>query len=255
MDNEMWKPIKGYIGLYEVSNLGRVKSLSREYTNSKGERRKVKESIRTLVLMNGYLKITIYKGIKPKDFRVHRLVAEAFKRNLKNKPYVNHKNGIKTDNRAINLEWCTAKENSAHAHKYGLAKNVGENHNKALLTISQVIEICELLDGEVPVSKIASKFKVNNYVIHGVRLGKTWNHLTNRRGKFKPSTRKGAENNKARAVINCRGEIFITIQEASTKYGPKQFSNISANCRGVREFACRYEDGTPIKWEYYKGED
>ena len=108
---EIWKNIKGYEGLYQVSNMGRVKSLERK--NSQG--RTVKERIlKPAVKKAGYVEVNLYAGGKPKTCKVHRLVCEAFNDNRDEKPEVNHINEIKTDNRACNLEWCTRRENNNH---------------------------------------------------------------------------------------------------------------------------------------------
>ena len=108
---EEWKPIKGYEGLYEVSNMGRVKSL--HY----GKERIMK----TPDDLAGYKRVRLTKQtIKQK--RVHRLVAEAFIPNPMNLPVVNHLDGDKYNNCVSNLEWCTKKENTNHAIKTGLMK-------------------------------------------------------------------------------------------------------------------------------------
>lgn len=102
---EEWRPINGYEGLYEVSNLGRIKSLNCNHTKKEG----------ILKLYNdkdGYLMVKLSKDKNNRLFRVHRLVAEAFIPNPENKPCVDHINTIKNDNRVENLRWVTYKENS-----------------------------------------------------------------------------------------------------------------------------------------------
>lgn len=125
---EIWKDIEGYEGLYQVSNMGRVRSLDRVITSSYSYGTKtsfLKGKIRKLSLdgQGQYLQANLNKENKQKQFLVHRLVAQAFLLNSENKETVNHKNGIKTDNRANNLEWATRSENEKHAYKMGLASN------------------------------------------------------------------------------------------------------------------------------------
>ena len=124
---EIWKDISGYEGLYQVSNLGRVKSLEK-WVQNHGKLQHHPEKIKKLCIKpNGYLTLQLYKDNKPKNCHVHRLVAEAFLPNPDNKSTVNHINGDKQDNRAANLEWSTYTENNKHAYDTGLND---ENHRR-----------------------------------------------------------------------------------------------------------------------------
>ena len=102
---EEWRPIKDYEGLYEVSNMGRVRSLN--YKNTKEER-----ILKLTKDKRGYLRVPLTKDKKRKIYRVHRLVALTFIPNIENKPCIDHINTIKTDNRVENLRWTTLKENN-----------------------------------------------------------------------------------------------------------------------------------------------
>ena len=112
---EEFKDIKGYEGIYQVSNLGRVKSFwfGKEKILAGG------------ISNDGYPMIGLCKNKKQKTFKIHRLVAIAFIDNIENKKTVNHINGIKQDNSVINLEWNNHKENMRHAWDNGLFNNVG----------------------------------------------------------------------------------------------------------------------------------
>ena len=114
---EIWKPIKGYEGLYEVSNLGRVKSLDRSFINKAGWRTTSQGKILAPLMKKGYCHIALCKNNKARHHRVNRLVAEAFIPNPHNYPQVNHKDENPLNNRVDNLEWCTALYNT----NYGTA--------------------------------------------------------------------------------------------------------------------------------------
>lgn len=109
---EVWKEIKGF-PKYQISNMGNIRSFS---DKKKGK------TLKPQINKKGYYSILLYSDGKPHPKKVHRLVAEAFIPNLEHKEQINHINGIKTDNRIENLEWCTNSENQIHAYKNGLEK-------------------------------------------------------------------------------------------------------------------------------------
>lgn len=111
---EIWKDIKGYEGLYQVSNLGRVKST----------RRNKEKIMKPNKGKKGYLRLNFTINYKSKSFQVHRLVAKAFIPNPGNLPEVNHIDGNKANNNIKNLEWVTSKENCNHAWNIGLNKKI-----------------------------------------------------------------------------------------------------------------------------------
>ena len=114
MENmEIWKDVENYEGLYQVSNLGRVRSLERDiYCQNGTFHQHLKEKMLVPVLDRyGYQFVGLYKNGKRKKITVHRLVAEAFLPNLENKPQVNHKDENPLNNCVDNLEWRTSKYN------------------------------------------------------------------------------------------------------------------------------------------------
>lgn len=112
---EVWKDIFGYEGLYQVSTLGRVKSLG----NRSNHRNEI---ILKPAVVQGYLKVNLYKNSKGKIWSIHRLVALTFLKNSNNKPEVNHIDGNKKNNCLDNLEWNTKNENQKHCVATGLRR-------------------------------------------------------------------------------------------------------------------------------------
>lgn len=126
MEKEIWKDVKGYQGLYEISNLGRVKSLAKDIMYSNGKLYKYDERILVPIKIQNtnsgraddfYLAVNLTKHKKAKTFRIHRLVALHHLENPLNLLEVNHKDHDRLNNNVINLEWTNTRENACHYHK------------------------------------------------------------------------------------------------------------------------------------------
>lgn len=174
---EYWKNIKGFENVYQISSLGRVKSLARKVMRSNGVSMNIKERIlKTCLTSTGYEHAVLQNGLKTKHFAVHRLVALAFIPNPENKEQVNHKDGVKTNNTVSNLEWATRSENEKHAHRIGLKNWSGENASRAKLKEKQVLQIRQ---NELNLSqrKLAEKYNVSRSTIRSILNRKNWQHL------------------------------------------------------------------------------
>lgn len=134
--NEIWRPVVGFEGYYEVSNQGNVRSVER-YVNAKLGSKKLLAGLvlKKCIDKYGYDRVCLSVKQKRKYCQVHRLVMLAFAGEIVGKKEVNHKNGIKTDNRLENLEWVTTSENQKHAFRTGLSKPVNEK---------KVAKICKI---------------------------------------------------------------------------------------------------------------
>lgn len=143
---EIWRDIRGYEGKFQVSNYGRVKSLKRVLTRSNGHKQTINEKIlKPSVSNKGYYMV----GLDGKTCTIHRLVAETFLDEL----VVNHKNGIKTDNRIDNLEFVSQKDNTIKAWKMGLC----EKTRQALFNRKQ--------KSNISTSKRVVQFDMNGNII------------------------------------------------------------------------------------------
>lgn len=172
-----WKPVKGYEGLYEVSNDGRIKALKKRVDRGKCHREWEEHFLKQAADMNGYLRTSLAMNGKNTTIKVHRLVAETFIPNPENKPEVNHIDGNKQNNDVSNLEWCTRSENLKHACKHKLKRLDGEHNPAHVLTKEDVDYIRNVYMKRHPVygaSALAKQFNVDRHAIWKAVSMRTW---------------------------------------------------------------------------------
>lgn len=175
---EIWKDIEGHEKTYQVSNIGRVRSKDKIKRNGNGNWLH-RGMIRKLGLNEfGYYVCSIsIGGSRMKLAKVHRLVAIAFVPRVPGKNDINHKNGIKTDNRPSNLEWCTRAENTKHAWSTGLIKpSYGENCHKAKLSEKEVLKIRRITK-KFSQRELAKMFNISRRNIRAILFRESWRHI------------------------------------------------------------------------------
>lgn len=164
---EIWESVNGYEGLYEVSNLGRVRSLKRATTSGVVLKQTVK---------HGYMHVCLSKEGKPSTKSVHRLVAEAFIANPMDKPVVNHLDGDKTNNAVSNLEWATYSENELHSYMV-LGKKPSRpwagKPRKFARKLSDADAIA-IIDSKRPSRELAAEFGVSKTTILNIMKRKIY---------------------------------------------------------------------------------
>ena len=178
LEGEIWRWIRGYEGLYQISNFGRVKSFPRK--GSRGTKTTGFLIMKPLITRSGYLYVSLKNKGAMQRFKLHRLVSQAFIENPENKQTVNHKDGNKFNNYVDNLEWATQDENNQHAIDTGLQKS-GANRNTAKLTNEQVKYIRENYiprDSEFGGAALARKFNVKSSTVQNVIHGKNYKNVT-----------------------------------------------------------------------------
>ena len=177
---EKWLPVAGYEGLYEISNLGRLKSL-KKILKLKGNHTLIyEERIMKLKVSETrrYYQVKLYKEAVYKYWFIHRLVAFHFIENVQNKPQINHKNGIKTDNRVENLEWCSISHNTKHGYMFHKHK-AGEEWCVSKLRNNEALKIRKYF-GVLAVSPIelSKMFNVSVSTIRNIIKNRTYLNIT-----------------------------------------------------------------------------
>ena len=218
---EIWKSIKNYEGLYEVSNLGRVKSLNYNKTGKE-------QILKPAKVKNGYLLVGLCNNKKVKTYHVHRLVAQTFIPNPNDLPQVNHKDEDKENNCIDNLEWCSAEYNMNYGTRN---KRIGKaNKNK---TISEETR-----------KKISNANNGKHCGKNNAMYGKHHSEESKRKmseahkGKYHTEEAKRKIGEAGRIPIYCveLDKVFDSIKQASEELG-LYATSITAVCRG-RQKTC-----------------
>lgn len=169
MKTETWKPIPEYEGLYEASNLGRVKSLPRlhRYGNKK------EVILRDAIGSSGYRHVALTKNGAMKTIRVHRIVAMAFIKKQDGCDFVNHIDGNKLNNNVSNLEWVTKSYNAIHFYQSGIQsseKRASKVTAKDVVFIRQNHKMYSRVE-------LSERFNISTTHLSQIINNKTWNYL------------------------------------------------------------------------------
>lgn len=176
---EIWKDIEGYEDLYQVSNLGRVRSFNKYVVLRNGELKKLNDKIlKPRSDKKLYPRYSLYKNKSSKSFKAHRLVAIHFIPNPENKLEVNHIDGNKKNNHCINLEWVTASENQKHAYKNKLRiPKFGMDHPMSTFKDDDVFSIRYKYSNKYTLKKLSMEYNVSITTISNIVRKKVWKHI------------------------------------------------------------------------------
>lgn len=173
MDQEVWIPVVGWEGYYEVSSCGRVRSMIRKGVTNLGEREYGGRLVKPIRVKTGYLVVNLTIQGKRKQCLVHLLVLRSFRGTPPIGMQACHNNGNRTDPRLTNLRWDTVKNNHADKHLHGTAQ-VGERSTNVKLT---ELQARTAKYAAIPIATLANDFGVSTTTIRNIQLGKTWRHV------------------------------------------------------------------------------
>lgn len=177
MEQEIWKDIPNYVGLYQASNLGRIKSLSRVEVRKDNSPNPIKERIlKQSISTTGYFFLNLSNKRVIKSYKVHRLIALTFLPLLDTKNDVNHIDGNKLNNNVKNLEWVTRSENSKHAYSLGLKRPLsGELNPKSKITNKQASDIrIKYIPYVYTIGKLSMEYGIDASIILGIIKNKRY---------------------------------------------------------------------------------
>ena len=186
---EIWKDIKGYEGVYQISNTGLVKSLSRALIRGRGGLYILPEKLLKIKVNRGGYQVVHLRTNKNWYPTVHKLVAEAFIPNPENKQTVNHINGVKTDNKVENLEWATHSEQVIHAIATGLYKQPdislytkrGSENPISKIKEEDIPEIKKLRESGMTYREIGEKYNIGISQVFRICKNQSWEWMNEKR--------------------------------------------------------------------------
>lgn len=178
-NKEVWRDIPDYVGMYQVSNSGRVRSLDRKVTYSTGATRVHKGRVlKCAPDKDGYNIVSLCRNGSQLTFRVARLVLIAFRGN-QDDLQVCHGNGINSDDRLMNLRWGTAEENNNDKMIHGTVARGAANGGGNKLDEKTVVDIVRLVNSGIQQKLVASKYGISPSMVCRIMNGEKWAHIVN----------------------------------------------------------------------------